>query len=99
MYEWVVDTHESILGEVLNIWIYMPAAPMMIHRQAIKTIDEDQIKKAMDLIAKKGLDTQVLMYNMQNSSTVEHQNADLREWLAGMTDYGYGTLIERLDRM
>lgn len=72
---------------------------MMHQRQAIKTISEDRVRSAMDLIAKKGFDVQVLMYDMQNSSTVEHQNADLHEWLAGMTDYGYSTLIERLARM
>lgn len=78
---------------------YMPSPPLMSHRQAIKTISEDQIRKAMDTIAKKGLDAQVLMYNMQNSSTVEYQGADLHEWLAGMSDYGYATLVERLGRM
>jgi hypothetical protein len=40
-----------------------------------------------------------LMYNMQNSSAVDHHNADLRTWLAGISDYGYSTLIQRLGRM
>jgi H2-forming N5,N10-methylenetetrahydromethanopterin dehydrogenase-like enzyme len=71
----------------------------MYLRQAIKTTSEEQIRKAMDLIAQKGLDAQVLMYDMQNSSTADYNNADIREWLAGMTDYGYITLIERLGRM
>jgi H2-forming N5,N10-methylenetetrahydromethanopterin dehydrogenase-like enzyme len=70
----------------------------MYLRQAIKTTSEEQIRKAMDLIAQKGLDAQVLMYDMQNSSTADYNNADIREWLAGMTDYGYITLIERLGR-
>lgn len=61
-------------------------------------VNEEQIKYAMDLIAEKKRDPSILMYNMQNSSTVEHKNADLHDWLAGMTDDGYATLIERLKR-
>jgi hypothetical protein len=30
---------------------------------------------------------------------VDHHNADLRQWLTGMTDYGYNTLIERMKRL
>lgn len=61
-------------------------------------ITEEQIKYAMNLIAEKKWDVPNLMYDMQNSSSVKHENADLREWLAGMTDDGYDTLIERLNR-
>jgi hypothetical protein len=61
-------------------------------------INEEQVGRAMDLIAKKSLDESVLKYDMQNSSTVDY-NEDLRKWLSGMTDYGYSTLIERLGRM
>jgi hypothetical protein len=62
-------------------------------------LTENQINSAMDAIAKKNWDPQTLVYDMQNSSTVDHHNADLRQWLAGMNDYGYKTLIERLKRM
>ena len=41
----------------------------------VKNVTEEQIKFAMDLIAKKGLDVQVFMYDMQNLSTVDHKNA------------------------
>ncbi|MDW5562631.1 MAG: hypothetical protein SA339_05330 [Methanomassiliicoccus sp.] len=61
-------------------------------------VTEDQIKYAMDLIAEKEWDVPTLMYDMQNSSSVKHDKADLHEWLAGMTEYGYATLIERLKR-
>ena len=61
-------------------------------------VTEEQIRYAMDLIAKKNWDVKVLMYDMQNVSKVGHNNADLHEWLAGMTDDGYITLIERLKR-
>jgi hypothetical protein len=53
----------------------------------------------MDAIAKKNIDESVLMYDMQNSSTVDHHNADLRQWLAGMSDDGQKNLMERLERM
>jgi hypothetical protein len=62
-------------------------------------VTEERIKYAMDLIAEKKWDAQTLMYDMQNSSTTKHDNADLHEWLANMTDYGYDTLIERLKRL
>jgi hypothetical protein len=77
----------------------MPRVPTLYHKGARKTITEEQIGRAMDAIAKKDLDVPELMYDMQNSSTVDYHNADLRQWLAGMTDYGYSTLIERLARM
>jgi hypothetical protein len=60
---------------------------------------EEQIKYAMDMIVKKKIDASVLMYDMQNLSVVDHNNADLREWLAGMTADRYSALIERLERM
>jgi hypothetical protein len=53
----------------------------------------------MDLIVEKKRDASVLMYDMQNYSTVDHNNADLHEWLAGMTSDGYSALIERLNRL
>jgi hypothetical protein len=62
-------------------------------------LTEHQINSAMDAIAKKNWDEQTLMYDLQNSSSVDHHNADLRQWLAGMNDYGYSTLLERLERM
>ncbi len=62
-------------------------------------IAEDQIEYAMDLIAKKHTNVSALMYDMQNLSSVDHNNAGLREWLSGMTDDGYSILIERLARM
>jgi hypothetical protein len=62
-------------------------------------ITEEEIEYAMDLIAKKNCSVPTLMYDMQNSSTVDHHNADLRQWLAGMTDDGYVNLIVRLERM
>jgi hypothetical protein len=68
-------------------------------RKVINVINEEQIECAMNAIAKKNCDVPTLMYNMQNSSSVDHHDADLRGWLAGMTDYGYGTLIERVERM
>jgi hypothetical protein len=62
-------------------------------------LTENQINSATDAIAKKNWDEKTLMYDLQNSSTVDHNNAGLRQWLAGMNDYGYETLIERLKRM
>jgi hypothetical protein len=62
-------------------------------------ITEEQMEQAMDIIAKKNCDVPTLMYNMQNSSAVDHHNADLRTWLAGISDYGYSTLFQRLGRM
>jgi hypothetical protein len=60
---------------------------------------DEQIKYAMDMIVKKNCNVPTLMYDMQNFSTVDHNNADLRDWLAGMNTYGYEVLIERLERM
>jgi hypothetical protein len=39
------------------------------------------------------------MYDMQNFSKVDHHNADLHAWLAGMSSDGYSALIERLKRL
>jgi hypothetical protein len=66
--------------------------------QVRKMITDEQIKKASDLVDQKQADVAVLMYDMQNFSTVDHHNADLRVWLAGMTADGYDSLIERLKR-
>jgi hypothetical protein len=65
----------------------------------VEMATDEQIKYAMDMIVKKNCDISTLMYDMQNFSTIDHDNADLRNWLAGMTIYGYKVLIERLERM
>jgi hypothetical protein len=62
-------------------------------------INEKQIEDAADIITKKSVDLPTLMSNMQNSSSVDYHNADLRKWLAGMNDYGYNYLMERLEGM
>lgn len=76
----------------------MPPVPTIIKQKVRPMVTEEQIKYAMDLIAEKKWDAPNLMYNMQNVSTVKHKDADLREWLAGLSEEGYITLIERLKR-
>jgi hypothetical protein len=51
------------------------------------------------MIAQKNCNVPVLMYDMQNLSSVNHDNADLRAWLAGMSADGYRAFMERLERM
>ncbi len=63
-----------------------------------KMLTEEQIKCAMDMVVKKKSDAQVLMYDMQNLSTVDHRKADLHEWLKGVTEDGYRIFTERLER-
>ena len=65
----------------------------------VEMVTDEQIKYAMDMIVKKNCNVSTLMYDMQNLSTMDHDNADLRDWLAGMTTYGYEILIERLEKM
>ena len=62
-------------------------------------ITEEQIRHVTDVINKKKIDASRIMNNMQNSSSVDFHNASLLVWLAGITEDGYNTLIERIDRM
>lgn len=64
-----------------------------------KMATEEHIQYAMDMIAKKKINVPVIMSDYQNHSIVDHDNADLREWLAGMTDEDCLSLIEFLVRM
>jgi hypothetical protein len=62
-------------------------------------VTEEQNKYAVDMVAQKNCNVPVLMYDMQNLSSVNHDNADLRAWLVGMSADGYRAFIERLERM
>lgn len=62
-------------------------------------ITEEQIRYVVDAINKKKIDASRIMYNMQNSSSVDFHNASLPVWLRGITEDGYKTLVERIERM